>query len=434
MCTPFALCTRFPHPSPDESQSPPDLPAYRSTDMYHLCLASNLPSGSLQSDKHETFLPPLRSSIFSALEGNYSSQSLPTDFPAQIDPQSLRLQPAPSRTLPLPIPKTPEIRTSTAIKVFNHNSKPSHSSKSSQDLQLTSPTQPQPQPHSPLAPQVDDSTFTLKSFRQVRPESPSPLEPPQFPSSIVGVGPRLRGLSNASDTSQRVTVAAFREAQARARTPTNIPDQATDGMLPVDMPFRPASPAGARPGTAFGTPPRPVRQLPPSSFGRNSPTPSMGRGRTQSPTPIPGIRSHNQSPVAAVRTPAPRAHSRLSNHRWADTSSEDETSSEGEDDGDATITKSGGGRERMINQRRVNEIGIGARPPIRNANGGSSSSSGSSAHGKAKSELGHGRGYGHSRTPSQEQQWPSASKSELGHGGALSRNQIWRKILTPILF
>lgn len=395
---------------------PPDLSAHRFTDVYHVSTASNRPSSPLQSDKHETFLPPLRSSIFSTLDGNHSSQSLPTDFSTRIEPQSLRPQPLPLRTTPLPIPKTPEIRTSTAIKVFNHDSKPSHSSNSSQDLQLTSPTQPQPQPHSQLAPQVDDSTFTLKSFRQVRPESPEHLEPPQFPSSTVGVGPRLRGLSNASDTSQRVTVAAFREAQARARTPTNIPDQASDGMLSGNVPLRPASPAGAWPGSAFGTPPRPVRQLPPSSFGRNSPAPSIGRGRTQSPTRPSGTRSHNQSPIAA-RTPAPRALSRLSNHRWAqNTSSEDETSSEGEDDRDTTITKHGGGRE----QSRVNEIGIGGRPPIRNANGGSSSSGGSSAHGKAKSELGHG----HSRSLSQEQQWPSASKSELGHGGALSCNPM----------
>jgi hypothetical protein len=145
----------------------------------------------------------------------------------------------------------------------------------------------------------------------------------------------------------------------------------------------------------------------------------MGRGRTQSPVP-PGTRSHNQSPVAA-RTPAPRAHSRLSNHRWAqNSSSEDETSSEDEDDRDTTITKHGGGKGQMTNQRGVNEIGIGGRPPIRNANGGSSSSGGSGAHGKAKSELGHG----HSRRVSQEQQWPSASRSELGHGGGSSCSPI----------
>lgn len=144
----------------------------------------------------------------------------------------------------------------------------------------------------------------------------------------------------------------------------------------------------------------------------------MGPGRTQSPTPIPGTRSRNQSPVSA-RTAAPRAFSRLSNHRWAqaqNTSSEDETSSEDDDDRDTTITKHGGGREHMFNQRGVNEIGAGGRPPIRNANGGSTSSGGSSSHGKAKSELGHG----YSTRPSQEQQWPSASKSEMGHGGGLS--------------
>jgi len=391
-------CTRSRHRIRDWPQYRLDLSAHIFTDVYS---ALNVPTSPLPSEKPETFLPPLRNSIFGSIDGNYSSQSLPTDFSTRIEPQSLRPQPVSSRTIPLPIPKTPEIRTSTAIKVFNHDSKPSHSSKSSQDLQLISPTQPQP------ALQIDDSTFTLKSFRQVRPESPSQLEPPQFPLSTMGVGPRPRVSSNASDTSQRLTVAAFREAQARARTPSSIPDHASDGMPPGNVPLRPASP------------PRPARQLPPSSFGRNSPTPSMGRGRTQSPAPTPGTRSHNQSPAAA-RTPAPRTHSRLSNHRWAqNTSSEDETSSEDDDDRDATITKHGGGMGQMINQRRVNEIGIGGKPPMRNANGGSSSSGSSGVHGKAKSELGHG----HMRKLSQEQ-WPSASKSELGHGGKLPCNPM----------
>lgn len=389
---------------------------HRFTDVYS---ASNIPSSPLPSEKHEELLPALRNSIFTNLDGNSSSQSLPTDVPARIEPNPLsssRPQPVTSRTIPLPIPKTPEIRTSTAIKVFNHDSKPSHSSKSSQQFLITSHTQPHLQPQS--APPVDDATFTLKSFRQVHSEPPSELEPPQYPSSTVGVGPRPRGSSNASDTSQRMTVAAFREAQARKRTSSLIPDHASDGMPPGNVPLQPASPAGAAAESGFGTPPRPARQIPPSSFGRNSPTPSVGRGRTQSPAPTPGTRSHNQSPVAA-RTPAPRTPSRLSNHRWAqNSSSEDETSSEDEDESHATITKA-----KTITQRGVSEIGIGRRPPVRNANGGSTSSSGSSTHGKAQTELGHE----YSRRPSQEQRWPSASKSELGHGGELSCNRYREK-------
>jgi hypothetical protein len=186
-----------------------------------------------------------------------------------------------------------------------------------------------------------------------------------------------------------MTVAAFREAQVRSRTSSHIPDHASDGMPPGNVPLRPASPADS----GFSTPPRPTRQLPPSSFGINSPTPSTGRGRTQSPAATP--RSQNQSP-AGTRTPAPRTQSRLSNHRWAqNTSSEDETSSEDSDERDATITKTkvGGGK------------GWGM---------------------KAKSELGHG----HSRQPSREQQWPSASKSELGHGGELFCDLVWQNVLT----
>jgi hypothetical protein len=67
-------------------------------------------------------------------------------------------------------------------------------------------------------------SFNLRTFRHVRPESPSPQS--EHPSSNIALEPpsrpRTRGDSVASESSQRISVAAFREAQAR-RSATSSP-------------------------------------------------------------------------------------------------------------------------------------------------------------------------------------------------------------------
>ncbi|KAH9166928.1 hypothetical protein EDB89DRAFT_2128049 [Lactarius sanguifluus] len=80
----------------------------------------------------------------------------------------------------------------------------------------------QPQSSSTLPPPAD--SFNLKSFRHVTPSlstSPNPDSPP-LDSLDPPVRPRPRGDSFASDSSQRISVAAFREVQAR-RSATNSP-------------------------------------------------------------------------------------------------------------------------------------------------------------------------------------------------------------------
>ncbi|KAG8219314.1 hypothetical protein J3R82DRAFT_195 [Butyriboletus roseoflavus] len=73
----------------------------------------------------------------------------------------------------------------------------------------------------------DSSSFNLKSFRHVCADSPatSPEKSTQSLSNslLAPPRPRPRGDSVASDSSQRISVAAFREAQARSRTNSPVP-------------------------------------------------------------------------------------------------------------------------------------------------------------------------------------------------------------------
>lgn len=77
-----------------------------------------------------------------------------------------------------------------------------------------------------LSVDVSTESFNLKAFRHVRPESPSPET--IIPGSLLvpPARPRPRGDSVASDSSQRISVAAFREMAARrsaAPSPTSSP-------------------------------------------------------------------------------------------------------------------------------------------------------------------------------------------------------------------
>lgn len=73
-------------------------------------------------------------------------------------------------------------------------------------------------------PAVPAEAFNLKAFRHVRPASPLQSDRPSFDLSLEPppARPRPRGDSAASNSSQRISVAAFREAQAR-RSTTNSP-------------------------------------------------------------------------------------------------------------------------------------------------------------------------------------------------------------------
>ncbi|KAI0370041.1 hypothetical protein BV20DRAFT_1019509 [Pilatotrama ljubarskyi] len=107
-------------------------------------------------------------------------------------------------------------------------------------------SKPDPPPKvDPLAPlpdiSVDSESFNLRSFRHVRPTSPS-----DSASSILPpVRPRPRGGSFASDSSQRISVAAFREAQARRSAANSpVPSSSHDALSP-------GSSSGLRPPSSF---------------------------------------------------------------------------------------------------------------------------------------------------------------------------------------
>lgn len=79
---------------------------------------------------------------------------------------------------------------------------------------IAAPSTPRPAP---------GENFNLKAFRHIRSESPAPpVHHPDADLPLPPARPRPRGDSVASDSSQRISVAAFREAQAR-RSCANSP-------------------------------------------------------------------------------------------------------------------------------------------------------------------------------------------------------------------
>lgn len=143
------------------------------------------------------------------------------------------------------------------------------------------------------APPVDhEGEFNLRAFRHVRTESPvdvhlPPLPPP--PSRTPPPGMRPRGDSTASDSSQKVTVAAFRQAQAR-RSSTNIdnPNGASTSNLALTA-----------------TPPRPPRGLPSNtsisqmntqaSASASASTSKLTASSSTTPTTLPNQRRYTKS-------------------------------------------------------------------------------------------------------------------------------------------
>ncbi|KAL5494781.1 hypothetical protein ACEPAI_243 [Sanghuangporus weigelae] len=185
---------------------------------------------------------------------------------------------------------------------------------------------PKPDPDSLVLPPLPDASFNLKSFRHVLPESGSESStkrsPVQSPSSSSLVPPaRPRGASVAStDSSQRISVAAFREAQAR-RSSTNL---ATGSPSPT---IRPVSVANST--ISDVVPPRPLRAGRPTA----SPSPTPGRGGQ--PKPL------RKSIVIS--------------------SSSETSSSEESDSDDGTPSRS---RSRLSRQRTITKRSYGARSDL----------------------------------------------------------------------
>ncbi|KAL5535960.1 hypothetical protein ACEPAF_4054 [Sanghuangporus sanghuang] len=198
--------------------------------------------------------PSLQSSVFPSRRESPSTPTLPRPV------SNARPQPAP---LQKPDP-TYERKSNGGLFSWRERKK----SKS-----------PKPDPDSLVLPPLTDASFNLKSFRHVLPESgsesSSKRSPVQSPSSSSLVPPaRPRGASVAStDSSQRISVAAFREAQAR-RSSTNLANGSPSPTI------RPVSVAANNSAVSDAVPPRPLRAGRPTA----SPSPTPGRGGQPKPS------------------------------------------------------------------------------------------------------------------------------------------------------
>ncbi|KAI0673930.1 hypothetical protein C8Q78DRAFT_661091 [Trametes maxima] len=190
----------------------------------------NFSSARSESD-HSLLTPPRRSAMFAAYD----------------DPQSARS----TRSLPAQPTTHPHANSKEYFDLGSATPSPSVPPKHSKGLfswahrerKKSKPTPPPklnlPAPLPDMS--LDSDSFNLRSFRHVRPDSPS-----DSPSSILPpVRPRPREGSFVSDSSQRISVAAFREAQAR-RSATNspVPSFSHDALSP-------GSSAGLRPPSSF---------------------------------------------------------------------------------------------------------------------------------------------------------------------------------------
>lgn len=364
------------------------------------------------SHSTETDAPPSRASIFNAFGKSHSSQSLPVSpsskslsaapqLPPIRSPSPLARRPPAITTQTLPIPKTPEMRTSTTVKIFNWGSKPTNETSAPKlDLKI---------PSTSTAGTLD--SFSLKSFRPVRPISPAPPpidfeadlhrpssanphDPPssQSPSTLLPpspiLGPRSRGASVGSDASQKITVAQFRQAQlesAKNRSSVHlpIPDHPSDSMPPGNVPLhvtlgRPVSPnpgcplggapsprattpvqdattttttttsARTSPETTSsthtegpGAPSRPARLLPPQAIGRSSPVQRTGSpgGTNTNAYMHPAPQRRTTQPLGVSQPPSEETRPSA---KWMASSSEDTDGSQGEDtasDGEGESSK-----------------------------------------------------------------------------------------------
>ncbi|KAK0479557.1 hypothetical protein IW261DRAFT_146029 [Armillaria novae-zelandiae] len=207
------------------------------------------------------------------------------------------------------LPDTPHSGSSSPKRPFFNWSKSQNSTPTKAVLQKARPAA-----SSPLSPQLDaESSFNLKSFRHVRPPSPArstasaaSLQPPTVPVA------RPRNASTASDSSQRISVAAFREAQARR--------------------------------SAAGSP------VP--SFRSISPGPQLDQGRGRPNVP-PSSRQHPPHARIASRSVSrnPLDGRRLSSLVYDSDSDESASSSEADSDDDQAA-KNNLGRRRTLTQQK----------------------------------------------------------------------------------
>ena len=99
-------------------------------------------------------------------------------------------------------------------------------------------------PPPPVPPELNGDSFNLRAFRHVGGYGTAPGPDDSTPLELPPARPRPRGDSVASDSSQRVSVAAFREMQARrSQTGSPTPQPTSRPSTQVDNYLRSGSPA-----------------------------------------------------------------------------------------------------------------------------------------------------------------------------------------------
>jgi hypothetical protein len=200
-----------------------------------------------------------------------------------------------------------------------------------------------------------DSSFNLRSFRTITSPTPESTPPSNSPPSKSPIPRphRPREDSFASDASQRISVAAFREAQARRST--------TDSPVPSSSGDRDSFASGQirnrKISSALGTPP-----------SASSPAPQPRRLVSRSP------------PTRSSTAPLSFAASMTT----SDSSEEEESESEEDDEEEATVRL---GRKRTVTSRSARSE-LGHRSPPK------------SSISASRSDIGHGLSSGLTSRPS----------------------------------
>ncbi|KAG2035711.1 hypothetical protein BDR03DRAFT_1093042 [Suillus americanus] len=199
--------------------------------------------------------PSINSSINSTLSlPNENTRHQPRlDTPSVVARSEIHSAPPSSATIP------PNLKKSGGL--FSWTRERTKSKPAPPPATIAAPPAPSPSPR---------ENFNLKAFRHVRSESPTSLaDVPSVELPLPPVRPRPRGDSVASDSSQKISVAAFREAQARrsranSPVPSFRPPSSIDTLRVENMSRQRAS--------TVSTPPGSEHHL---SFNRNSTAPPL---------------------------------------------------------------------------------------------------------------------------------------------------------------
>lgn len=197
--------------------------------------------------------PPSKSAIFAAYGDPQarSTRSLPTE-------RDIHPQPSPSPPVP---PKKPHFFHWSKSQP---NSPPTVATVPSPHILPKIKPKTEPKAKSKTKPEItldditptDTSSFNLKSFRHVRAPSPTPSHHhANATSSTISLSSpvpprRPRGESVASNSSQRISVAAFREAQARR----SLAGSPVPSFLSPSPLLPPTPRAASRPNSPRGSP------------------------------------------------------------------------------------------------------------------------------------------------------------------------------------